>query len=150
MFAVVIGGPGLKPGVKAGLPADIDIDTREAGDAPLEVEVLNPLNKKVKVDVDEEEPGVFAATYYPDKPGKYTVNVKYGGKHVPKSPAKIDVKPKADASKCTLKGPGLESPFVNEPTKFDVDCKRAGMEIVLKLGQRIMIIQKVTQVYNRS
>ena len=58
--------------------------------------------------------------------GKYTVNVKYGGKHVPKSPAKIDVKPKGDASKCKLKGPGLESPVVNEPTSFDVDCKRAG------------------------
>ena len=54
------------------------------------------------------------------------MNVKYGGKHVPKSPVKIDVKPKADASKCKLKGPGLESPVVNEPTSFDVDCKRAG------------------------
>ena len=55
------------------------------------------------------------------------MNVKYGGKHVPKSPVKIDVKPKGDASKCKLKGPGLESPVVNEPTNFDVDCKRAGM-----------------------
>ena len=56
------------------------------------------------------------------------MNVKYGGKHVPNSPAKIDVKPKADASKCKLKGPGLESPVMNEPTSFDVDCKRAGMK----------------------
>ena len=56
------------------------------------------------------------------------MNVKYGGKHVPKSPVKIDVKPKGDASKCKLKGPGLESPVVNEPTNFDVHCKRAGMQ----------------------
>lgn len=64
--------------MKAGLPADIDIDATKAGDAPLEVEVLNPQNKKVKVEVDEEEPGIFAATYYPDKPGLnkiYTVCV---------------------------------------------------------------------------
>lgn len=67
---VVISGPGLEPGVKTGLPADIDIDATKAGDAPLEVEVLNPQNRKVKVDVDEEEPGIFAATYFPDKPGK--------------------------------------------------------------------------------
>lgn len=71
-FLVIIGGPGLEPGVKAGLPADIDIDATKAGDAPLEVEVLNPQNKKVKVDIDEEEPGIFAATYYPEKPGEQT------------------------------------------------------------------------------
>ena len=72
---VVIGGPGLEPGVKAGLPADIDIDATKAGDAPLEVEVLNPQNRKVKVEVDEEEPGIFAATYYPDKPGLNTIYI---------------------------------------------------------------------------
>ena len=71
---VQISGPGLEPGVKAGLPADIDVDATKAGDAPLEVEVLNPQNKKVKVDIDEEEPGIFAATYYPEEPGKNARN----------------------------------------------------------------------------
>ena len=76
----MIGGPGLEPGVKAGLPADIDIDATKAGDAPLEVEVLNPQNKKVKVEIDEEEPGIFAATYYPEKPGKEECTQTYSSR----------------------------------------------------------------------
>ena len=62
--------------MKAGLPADIDIDATKAGDAPLEVEVLNAQNKKVEVSVDEEEPGFYAATYVPDKPGIYLQPVR--------------------------------------------------------------------------
>ena len=62
-------GPGLKPGNKAGKPCDIAIDTRAAGKAKLAVEVTDEVGNPVKVDLTEEQPGLFASSYYPDKEG---------------------------------------------------------------------------------
>ena len=66
---VKVEGPGIEPGVRAGHPADIDIDTRLAGDAELKVEVVDDLNKPVKCEIDEEELGIYAVTYYPKSKG---------------------------------------------------------------------------------
>ena len=48
---------------------DIDIDTRLAGDAKLEVSVVDEQNAPVKCDVEEEEFGLHAVTYFPNKQG---------------------------------------------------------------------------------
>ena len=66
---VIAEGPGLEPGLLSGDPADIDIDTRLAGDADLKVEVDDDMGRPVAVEMDEEEPGFYACTYYPEKPG---------------------------------------------------------------------------------
>ena len=70
---VKVEGPGIEPGIRAGGPADIDVDTRLAGDADLKVEVVDELNSPVKCDVEEEEYGIYAITYYPEKKGKNTI-----------------------------------------------------------------------------
>ena len=67
---VKVEGPGIEPGIRAGEPADIDIDTRLAGDAELKVEAVDELNSPVQCDIDEEEYGIYAVTYYPKKKGK--------------------------------------------------------------------------------
>lgn len=67
---VKVEGPGVEPGIRAGEPADIDIDTRFAGDAPLFVDVVDDLNSSVPCDVDEEEYGLYAITYFPKDSGK--------------------------------------------------------------------------------
>lgn len=59
----------MKPGNKAGRPCDIAIDTRKAGKAKLNVEVVDEVGNPVKVDLVEEEPGLFASSYYPEKEG---------------------------------------------------------------------------------
>ena len=68
---VKVEGPGIEPGIRAGEPADIDIDTRKAGDEELKVEVVDELNSPVKCDIEEEEYGIYAVTYYPQKKGKF-------------------------------------------------------------------------------
>ena len=73
---VKVEGPGIEPGIRAGEPADIDIDTRMAGDAELKVEVVDDLNSPVKCDVEEEEYGIYAVTYYPEKKGNVIIIVK--------------------------------------------------------------------------
>ena len=66
---VKVEGPGIEPGIRAGEPADIDIDTRLAGDAELKVEAVDELNSPVQCDIDEEEYGIYAVTYYPKRKG---------------------------------------------------------------------------------
>ncbi|XP_020895536.2 filamin-A, partial [Exaiptasia diaphana] len=125
---VKVEGPGIEPGIRAGEPADIDIDTRLAGDAPLEVTVVDELNSPVKCDIEEEEFGLHAVTYFPQKKGNHKVNVKYGSKHVPGSPFKVPISPSSDSSKVKVSGPGVEPHGVepNKPTYFNIACEGAG------------------------
>lgn len=60
--------------------------------------------------------------------GHYTVNVTFGGKHVPKSPCKIKIGPSSDASKVKVFGPGIDPTKVKslEPTYFEIDASEAG------------------------
>ncbi|XP_066922248.1 filamin-A-like isoform X11 [Clytia hemisphaerica] len=121
-------GPGLKPGNKAGKPCDIAIDTRKAGKAKLKVEVTDEVGNPVKVDLTEEEPGLFASSYFPEKEGNHTVNITFGGKPVAKSPYKVKINPAFDASKVKVFGPGIKPTGVKsmEPTYFEVDATEAG------------------------
>lgn len=121
-------GPGLKAGCKAGKPADIALDARKAGKAKLAVAVTDEVGNPVKVDVVEEEPGLFASSYYPLEHGTHTVNITYGGKHIPESPFKVNISPKADASKVKVSGPGIHPENVKslEPTFIEVDASQAG------------------------
>lgn len=43
-------------------------------------------------------------TYLPDKTGRYSVGIKYGGDDIPLSPYRIRVSPAGDASKCQATG----------------------------------------------
>ena len=60
--------------------------------------------------------------------GRYTVNVKYGDKHVPNSPFRVRAGPPFDASKVKVSGPGVdESPLTDVPVQFVADCTEAGI-----------------------
>jgi len=68
----------------------------------------------------------YSCSYTPTIEGQYTVNIKFAGQHVPKSPFIVGVKGKAgDPSKVTASGPGLEQHGVIErkKTHFEVFTK---------------------------
>jgi len=68
----------------------------------------------------------YSCSYTPTVEGQYTVNIKFAGQHVPKSPFIVGVKGKAgDPSKVTASGPGLEQHGVIErkKTHFEVFTK---------------------------
>lgn len=60
--------------------------------------------------------------------GPHTVNITYGGKHIPKSPFKVKINPAFDASKVKVTGPGIKPTGVKsmQPTYFEVDASEAG------------------------
>jgi filamin len=99
--AVVASGPGLAPkGVVIVTPTEFTVDTRKAGKAPLDVSVMNNADyKDLDVKLTDNKDGTFKAQYKPDKLGKHTVHVNYGGVAVPKSPFRVSVGGVPDAAK---------------------------------------------------
>jgi len=60
--------------------------------------------KPKRVDIHDNKDGTYTVTYVPDKTGRYTIGVKYGGDDIPSSPYRIRASPAGDASKCLATG----------------------------------------------
>lgn len=59
------------------------------------------------MDIQDNKDGTYTVTYVPDKTGRYTIGVKYGGDDIPSSPYRIRASPAGDASKCLATGERL-------------------------------------------
>ncbi|XP_076469743.1 LOW QUALITY PROTEIN: filamin-A-like [Babylonia areolata] len=116
-------GPGVdSKGVTAGAPATFTVDTKEAGDAPLQVTYTDQTGATRPANVVPVEEGVFQASYVPAEEGKCKVDVQYGGTEVPNSPFQMRVLPGVDVSKVKVTGPGVEGTTpASLPVVFTVD-----------------------------
>nr|XP_028574971.1 filamin-B isoform X2 [Podarcis muralis] len=125
---VTASGPGLSShGVPASMPTEFAVDARDAGQGLLSVHVTDQEGKPKRVDVQDNQDGTYAVTYLPDKTGRYSVGIKYGGDDIPLSPYRIRVSPAGDASKCQATGPGIADTVKSgEEVGFVVDAKSAG------------------------
>nr|XP_020655558.1 filamin-B isoform X3 [Pogona vitticeps] len=125
---VTASGPGLSAhGVPASMPADFVVDARDAGQGLLSVDVTDQDGKPKKANIHDNNDGTYAVTYIPDKTGRYSVGIKYGGDDIPLSPYRVRVSPAGDASKCLATGPGIAAMVkTGEEVGFVVDAKSAG------------------------
>uniref|UniRef100_A0A670IT81 Filamin B n=1 Tax=Podarcis muralis TaxID=64176 RepID=A0A670IT81_PODMU len=129
---VTASGPGLSShGVPASMPTEFAVDARDAGQGLLSVHVTDQEGKPKRVDVQDNQDGTYAVTYLPDKTGRYSVGIKYGGDDIPLSPYRIRVSPAGDASKCQATECGSVGKHANtvksgEEVGFVVDAKSAG------------------------
>ncbi|XP_020655557.3 filamin-B isoform X2 [Pogona vitticeps] len=125
---VTASGPGLSThGVPASMPADFVVDARDAGQGLLSVDVTDQDGKPKKASIHDNNDGTYAVTYIPDKTGRYSVGIKYGGDDIPLSPYRVRVSPAGDASKCLATGPGIAAMVkTGEEVGFVVDAKSAG------------------------
>ncbi|XP_012258327.2 filamin-A isoform X3 [Athalia rosae] len=115
-------GPGLDKGVKTNTPTHFNVDCREAGPGALDVSMASPEGRDLPITLSDNEDGTYTVDYVAPQPGNYTVDLKYGGLKVPKSPIKVNVQPHVDVSK--IKVDGLEpSLYVNSATDFTVDTR---------------------------
>lgn len=78
--------------------------------------------------VTDNKDGTYTVEFVPVAVRPLTVQVKYAGKQVPKSPFKVTVLAGGvNPSKVKLSGPAVEGPVKSqEPTYFVVDAKEAG------------------------
>ena len=118
---VKVSGPGATgKGACVGKPTEVVVDRTEAGPAPVEGVLSTPSGEKQPLDFkpkDEDKPDVLAATYTPDKPGNYQLDVTFDGEPIKDSPITAKV---LDSSECRFEGPGLESGAIGEENIIDV------------------------------
>uniref|UniRef100_A0A8C6YF19 Filamin C n=1 Tax=Naja naja TaxID=35670 RepID=A0A8C6YF19_NAJNA len=118
-FKADINGPGLERG-KVGEVATFTVDCSKAGDAELTIEIISDSGVKAEVLIQNNSDGTYSITYIPSFPGTYTITIKYGGHHVPKFPARVNVDPAVDTSNVKVFGPGV---LREVTTDFTVDAR---------------------------
>jgi len=124
---VKVDGQGVRHGIVASLPVTFNVDTREAGDANLDIHIKDPEGNLVHPRIENNSDGTFTVYYVPEDVGRYTINVLYGGVPVKDSPFNVKVDPIGDAQKCQVYGSGLNPVIqIGESYTITVDTRDAG------------------------
>ncbi|XP_078803934.1 filamin-B isoform X3 [Oryzias latipes] len=97
-------GPGLTSGVPASFPVEFSIDAREAGQGQLSVLITDPDGNPKQPRIHDNGGGTYLVSYIPDRTGRYTIVIKYGGDDIPASPFRVRATATGDASKCSVSG----------------------------------------------
>uniref|UniRef100_A0A672L8T9 Filamin B n=1 Tax=Sinocyclocheilus grahami TaxID=75366 RepID=A0A672L8T9_SINGR len=123
-------GPGLTTGLSASFPVEFTIDAKDAGEGQLSVQITDLDGKPKKANIQDNCDGTYKVSYVPDKVGRYTIVIKYGGDEIPTSPYRVRASATGDASKCTVTGrpgPGIGPTIgIGEEVGFVVNTKEAG------------------------
>ncbi|KAL4226921.1 hypothetical protein ACF0H5_014899 [Mactra antiquata] len=121
-------GPGLESDkVCTDQPASFTVDTSEAGEAPLDVQVTDTTGRQQPADIIPVAEGKYECTYYPVAEGPCKVDVTYANQSVPKSPFNVQVQPGSPADKVILSGDGiLPTVAASMPQEFTIDTTQAG------------------------
>jgi filamin len=101
---VRVEGPGIHHGIAASLPATFSVDTKEAGEANLDINIKDPEGNLVHPRIEDNADGTYNVYYVPEDVGRYTISVLYGGMPVKDSPFNVKVDPTGDAQKCQVYG----------------------------------------------
>ncbi|XP_051545387.1 filamin-C-like [Myxocyprinus asiaticus] len=116
-------GRGLQPkGVRVKEMADFTVFTKGAGTGELKVSVKGPGGTEVPVKMRDVGDGVYKCDYCPVKPGKYHVNITWGGNPIPCSPFEVEVSVEAGPQKVRAWGPGLKTGMVGKSADFVVEA----------------------------
>ncbi|XP_077428421.1 filamin B a isoform X1 [Vanacampus margaritifer] len=98
-------GPGLTSKVLASFPVEFNIDTKHAEERQLSVLITDQDGKPKLPSIHDNRDGTYTVSYVPDRAGRYTIVVKYGGDDIMASPYRVQAVVTGDASKCTTTGP---------------------------------------------
>ncbi|XP_034731697.1 filamin-A isoform X1 [Etheostoma cragini] len=122
---VRVHGPGLKSGI-TNKPNKFTVETRGAGTGGLGLAMEGP--SEAKMSCTDNKDGSCSVEYIPYEPGKYNLNVTYGGQPITGSPFSVPVSDTVDSTKVKCQGPGLGTNVrANIPQAFTVDASKAGV-----------------------
>ncbi|KAK5639704.1 hypothetical protein RI129_012196 [Pyrocoelia pectoralis] len=134
---VEVYGPGIEAtGVHKGKLATFSVDTRKAGSAPLDVQVIDAKCNKLDVNLKQKSDGIIDGCYTPKSGNKHTVQINYGGVATNNSPYRVFVSEPLDITKVHCFGPGIQNGVkTNTPLHFNIDAREAGqaeLDVILK------------------
>lgn len=122
--AIAYGSGVTGEGARVGQPAEVIVDARDAGPAPVEAKVTDPSGETTTVElVPGEEEGLYSGSYDPKEPGYYGLEVKFSGEDIQESPFQVPI---CDPDAVQLTGPGLESGVKDVVNVIDVFTDKAG------------------------
>ncbi|XP_067360675.1 filamin-B isoform X2 [Channa argus] len=120
-------GPGLTSSVPASFPVEFNIDAKDAGQGQLSVLITDQDGKPKQASIHDNGDGTYRVSYIPDRTGRYTIVIKYGGDDIPASPYRVRATAAGDASKCTITGPGVgPTVAIGQELGLVVNTKGAG------------------------
>ena len=90
---------------EAGKPVDLMVDTSKAGKGKLTAQVSGNISGSLPVDISTTSPTTYNIQFIPKREDQYTLGVFYGGKQVPDSPFKIDLRPKGPVNEGMVAAP---------------------------------------------
>jgi filamin len=76
------------------------------------VDIIDPHLSKVEMKIEEKGEGEYYVLYKPTLYGKHTINIKFGGNHIAKSPFHVNVvssKKEPIPTKVKAYGPGTNA-----------------------------------------
>ncbi|GFN93495.1 filamin-a-like [Plakobranchus ocellatus] len=124
---VKVTGPGIQGTTPASFPAAFNVDTRQAGDAPMEVFVKRPDDTFIRPFIQDNQDATYDVVYTPEDLGVYDVSVLYGQQHAPGSPYNVKATPTGDAGKCRIIDGDDRKVPVGKETVITVDAAQAGV-----------------------
>ncbi|XP_037107046.1 filamin-B isoform X2 [Syngnathus acus] len=101
-------GPGLTSKVLASFPVEFNINAKKAGQGQLSVLITDQDGKPKLPTIHDNGDDTYNVSYVPDRAGRYTIVIKYGGDDILDSPYKVQATVTGDASKCTTTGPKVD------------------------------------------
>ncbi|XP_040262769.1 filamin-B isoform X3 [Bufo bufo] len=128
---VKAGGPGLERG-EAGIPAEFNIWTREAGAGGLSIAVEGP--SKAEISFEDRKDGSCGVSYVVQEPGDYEVIIKFNDEHIPQSPFMVPIiAPSDDARRLTVSSLQESGLKANQPVSFAIRMNGAKGKIDAKV-----------------
>ncbi len=130
-------------GARTGQPAQVFVDTRDSGPAPVAASVASPSGKASNIDfTPTDEEGVFVGEYTPEEIGLHKLDVKFAEEPLCGSPFNVPI---CNPDAVELSGPGLENAIKDMPNVIDVftaDAGPANVEVRMQtLDERALPVQ---------
>ncbi|XP_039204026.1 filamin-B isoform X4 [Crotalus tigris] len=133
-------GPGLER-AEAGIPAEFNIWTREAGAGGLSISVEGP--SKAEIAFEDHKDGSCGVSYTAQEPGNYEVSIKFNDEQIPESPYLVPViAPSDDARRLTVMSLQESGLKINQPAAFAIRLNGAKGKIDAKVHSPIGAVEE--------
>lgn len=122
---VSLRGHGLAE-ARIGEQAEFTINGSKAGPGQPTVSLQSADHGNLNVNLELTADNIYLASYIPESPGKYTLNVLWDDKQVAGCPITVNVADTCDSSRVLCTGDGLKGGVFGEEIKVLIDTRRAG------------------------
>eukprot|EP00731_Ephydatia_muelleri_P018455 Em0011g495a len=109
-------------GAQVGVPAQVVVDTHEAGPGLVDVSLVGPSGDVTKVELVEKD-GVHTGSYVPKVSGYYGLSIRFSGEEILHSPFRVPV---CDPTVVELSGSGLRFAVLGGDNTIDVCTRGSG------------------------